>query len=511
MVESNVKGKVITFDQLKHINSELLKTKKTVLYRGDFEFIHPGFIRFLIDAKKTGDVLIIIIPSDHLHFSNANNSVFDEIMRAEMVAAVECIDYVVINTEKDSSKIITQIKPFSYFRSSNGASVDSDEHQVYLSEKYAVELTNGKFFTYEDMSFVTKSMVNEIFSVFPPEVETYLREFSTKYNFEKVNKALDSFKSCKVLVLGEAILDEYVYGNTLGKSGKEPILALRYDSMEVHAGGSVVIANHLSEFCNTVGLVTYLGTENTNEEFIRNNLQANVTADFIYKSNSPTITKRRFVEKYLVSKLLELYEMNDSPLIENEELKLFNILSERLEEADVVIVADYGHGLISEKIIDLLCKKSKFLAINTQINAGNNGFHTVSRYPRADYVCVHEGEIRLDQRNRFGDIEPMVIALCNQMGAKTVMVTRGKNGTLLYDPKTGFTKSPALSIKVVDRVGAGDSVLAVSSLCVSRGIPNDLVGFISNMVGAQAITIVGNRTHINKPKLLQSICSVLKR
>jgi sugar/nucleoside kinase (ribokinase family) len=90
------------------------------------------------------------------------------------------------------------------------------------------------------------------------------------------------------------------------------------------------------------------------------------------------------------------------------------------------------------------------------------------------------------------------------------MVTRGKLGTLLYRAGDGFYECPALSIKVVDRIGAGDSVLAITSLCEAKGLPPEVTGFVANLVGAQAVTIVGNRSAIDRVQVLKGIEAVLK-
>jgi rfaE bifunctional protein kinase chain/domain len=351
---------------------------------------------------------------------------------------------------------------------------------------------------------------NEYLASFDPEVGEFIRKFKCVHDISDVRQAFESLSHLNVLVIGEAIIDEYVYGDTLGKSAKEPILALRYMSSEKHAGGSIVIANHLADFCKSVRLVTYLGATHSQEEFIRESLKLNVHPEFVIKSNSPTIVKRRFVEKYLVAKLLEIYEINDEPMLEQEENQLSAILETYLPSCDVVIVADYGHGLITKRVIDYLCRKARYLAVNTQINAANAGYHTISRYPRADYVCLHEGEVRLDQRDRTSELTLLVEKLASTMGCRLVMVTRGKHGSLLYGPKSGFSRCPAFAVKVVDRVGAGDSVLAISSLCAASRLPADMTGFVSNMVGAQAVTIVGNRSPIDKKGLLIAIEGMLR-
>ena len=90
------------------------------------------------------------------------------------------------------------------------------------------------------------------------------------------------------------------------------------------------------------------------------------------------------------------------------------------------------------------------------------------------------------------------------------MITRGTAGTLLYRAGRGFFESPALAMKVVDRVGAGDSVLAISALCEAREFPADITGFVSNLVGAQACTIVGNRSSVDRVQIFKAIEAIMK-
>ena len=157
-----------------------------------------------------------------------------------------------------------------------------------------------------------------------------------------------------------------------------------------------------------------------------------------------------------------------------------------------------------------MCRKTRFLAVNTQLNAANTGFNSISKYPRADYLCVHDGEIRLDTRSRLGDIKTLVSEVAQRSSCPTIMVTRGSKGTLLYRVNRGFVESPALALKVVDRIGAGDAVLALTATLVAARVPEDVVGFIANVIGAQAVQIVCNRTSIERIPLIKHIESLLK-
>jgi len=508
-VSPDTQNKIKPLDELADELSKLKADGHVVVHsHGLFDLVHPGHVRHLAAAKRTGDVLVVTITPDRYVNKGPHRPAFSEHLRAESLASLQDVDFVAINQSPSGAEAIRFLKPNVYARGPL-ASASEDAAPQTSSEEEVAQLVGARIHITTDVSFSSSKLINSFLPVYPPGVHDYLRNFGARYTLDDLVKMIDAFKDLRVMVVGEAILDEYVYGEVLGKSSKEPILAMRYASKETHAGGSVVIANHLAEFCDHVQLVSYLGQEDSREDFVRKSLKDNVSPCFVYKPESPTIVKRRFVENYQVTKLLELYEMNDAPVADHIENDLCNRINERLPDVDVVITADYGHGLITSRVVETLTQ-ARFLAVNTQINAANNGYHTLSKYPRADYVCVHEGEIRLDQRDHETDLEQLVKSVSDRMDAGTLMVTKGKYGTLLYDRNVGFSEAPGLAVKVVDRVGAGDSVLAISSLCAAQGLPLDVTGFLSNMVGAQAVTIVGNRTAINRDQLTRGVESVLR-
>jgi bifunctional ADP-heptose synthase (sugar kinase/adenylyltransferase) len=296
----------------------------------------------------------------------------------------------------------------------------------------------------------------------------------------------------------------------MGKSAKEPILAARYLSTEKFAGGILAVANHVAGFCPQVGMLTMLGTVNTQEEFVRQHVKQNVEPMFLYKAGSPTIVKRRFVEGYLLQKLFEVYEMNDEELDPAQNNVLCTMLKETLPRYDVVIVVDYGHGMLTKEAIDLLCGEARFLAVNTQSNAGNRGFNTISKYPRADYICLARHEIALEERNRRGDLQHMILNVSQKLSCGCIVVTLSKDGNICYSKDEGFVEAPALAHQVVDRVGTGDAVLALTSLCVAQQAPMEIVGFIGNVVGAQAVATLGNRNSVEPVPLFKHIKALLE-
>ena len=314
----------------------------------------------------------------------------------------------------------------------------------------------------------------------------------------------------KVLVIGEAIIDIYHFSEVIGKAGKEPTLVAKEAHNKTYAGGILALANHLSDFCDEIMCLTYLGEKAEYQDVIQSSLKPNVKMIPIYKNNSPTIVKRRFVEEYLRQKLFEVYEINDDFLESNQNNLLQQHLNTLLPQYDLVIVADYGHGLLDNHAIETIAAKAKFLAINTQSNAGNNGFNCISKYPRANFVSIATRELQLNYRQKHLSIPEQLKRLMEDHNYKTVMITNGKNGVYVSRKNELIQEVPAFVNTVVDRVGAGDAVLAIASLYAYQGVPTELIGFISNVVGAEAVGIMGNEKYIEKVTLMKHITHLLK-
>ncbi len=484
---------------------------KTIVHcHGVFDLLHVGHIRHLEEAKALGDVLVVTVTPDCYVNKGPHRPAFQEDLRIEGIAALDAVDYVAMNQWETAENAIKALKPDVYVKGPDYKPGRPDLTGGILREEAAVQLVGGRLETTNDVQFSSTSLLNRYVSMFPSNLNGWLVQFRERYTAEDVIDYLERLRALRVLVIGEAILDEYVYCQALGKSSKEPILAMQHVSKDTQLGGSLAIANHLANFCDHVELVSYLGTIQPHEKFIRQNLKTNISANFVFKSGSPTIVKRRFIEEYQFSKLLEVYEMNDAPLTDREDGQLSDLMSEKLANCDVAIVADFGHGLLSQSSIELLGEQAPFLAVNTQINAANMGFHTISKYPKADYISIQEKEIRVDRRDARGELKPMIEGLSKDLNCPSVMVTQGKNGTLLYHQEYGYFESPSLAVKVVDRIGAGDALFALTAPCVAVNIPADVVGLIGNLAGAQSVMTVGNSASVDRVQLQRSVESLLK-
>lgn len=483
---------------------------RIVQCHGVFDLVHPGHIRHLEEAKGQGDILVVTItPDEHVN-KGPGRPVFNQRLRSESVAALQCVDYVAINEWPTAIETIHLLRPDVYVKGKEYADPENDLTGRIVDEEQSIFSVGGRIYFTDDMTFSSSHLINNHFSVLPPETCEWLRAFRERHSIEEVMGYLESAAGLKVLVVGEAIIDEYVFCDGLGKSTKDPILAFQYRSAEAYAGGSLAVANHLAGFCQEVHLITLLGEHERREEFVRRSLLPNVEPHLLTEQEAPTIHKRRFVDTHTGARMFELYVMDDSPLNSDCERDVIRALNETAQKCDVVIVADYGHGMLSPAAIDALVGSRVFLAVNTQANAGNRGFNTIAKYPRADYVCLAGHEIALETRMRHGHWRDLVLEVVKRIECENFTMTQGSSGSLHYSPDFGFTEVPALADRVTDRVGAGDAVLAVTSLLVAQRAPWEIVGFIGNVAGAQMVGDLGNRVTVSKASIAKSVISLMK-
>lgn len=503
---------VKTLEELALILAEQKSSgKKIVQCHGVFDLLHIGHIRHFEEAKALGDVLVVTLTPDHFVNKGPSRPAFGQDLRAEAVAALDVVDYVAVNQWPLAAPAIKMLAPNFYVKGQDYKNHDDDVTGGILEEEDAVKSVGGEIAYTDDITFSSSNLINRHMSVLSDSLSEYLVGFSAKYSAKDVLGYLEGAKALRVLVLGETIIDEYVYCDTLGKAGKEPVLVAREVESERFAGGVVAVANHISAFSDHAEILTFLGEDPSDREFVGSKISPTIVSEFLPMANgASTIVKKRYLETYPFQKLFEVYQMHDGESVAEESAKLCSKLEEVLPDYDVVIVTDYGHGMISPEAVEVLSSKANFLAINTQVNAGNLGFNTVSKYPRADFICVSESEIRLDARSRRRSLEEIVLEVGERLQCERFIITRGEHGCLCYYKGQGFSEIPAFGAKVVDRIGAGDAVFSVAALCAVQGAPMELVGFIGNAVGAEAVASVGHRTSTQQLTLYRQIETLLK-
>ncbi|MBK9673331.1 MAG: adenylyltransferase/cytidyltransferase family protein [Bacteroidetes bacterium] len=503
-------SKIIALDALASITTSLKSEGKKIAHcHGCFDLMHLGHIKHFEAAKNTADVLIVTLTPDRFVNKGPGRPVFNEMHRMEAIAALQCVDYVALNKWETAVETIKIVKPDFYVKGQDYKNAKDDITGNIGFEEEAVKAVGGKFYITEEVQFSSSKLINTHFSPLSDSVQSFLADFKSRHSAESVIAEIEKLKDAKILVIGDTIIDEYHYCKPLGKSSKSPTISSVYLRGESYAGGVLAIANHLAQFAGKVEMMTCLGEENTQQELIEQKLSPSVDRKFFYRKNAPTPTKRRYLDKYLNIKLFEVTFMNDSYIEKELEEQMITYLKSVLANYDMVMIADFGHGLISPAIIKFLEESGKYLAVNAQTNSNNYGFNYITKYSRANYISIDEKELRLPFGDNYGAVEPLIEKLKAISHAELIQITLGQEGSVIYYDKT-FAKAPALASAVKDSVGAGDAVLSVTALCAQMGVAPEIIIFVGNCVGSLAVEIIGNEHPVYKKDLTKFIKHLLK-
>jgi len=502
--------KIKKLQELKNIIADLKKQKKTVVHcHGVFDLIHPGHIRHLSSAKKEGDVLVVTVTSDPFVRKGPGRPIFNENLRAETLASFSAVDYVAINPAPTATECIKMLKPHVYVKGQDYINKSKDVTGKISEEEEAIVSVGGRIAFTHDITFSSSKLINEHMQVFSEGTREYLKGISAQYPLDYIFETLEKIKKLKVLVIGEAIIDQYHYCEALDKSRKSNVVVYKYVSEESFAGGSLAVSNHIAGLVKDISLVTLTGNDNKRYAgFLSEKMKPNVKLINFERPDSRTIVKRRFVNAN--QKLFEVCYLNDSPLPSETEKKIQSKLKQMISDYDLVVVSDFGHGFLSDNLARTICKKAKFLAVNTQTNGANMGFNFITRYANVDYAALDELEIRYAAHDKAGGLEGIMKKVSHKIHCDNLVITRGSFGALSLSNKKEFINAPALATSVVDPIGAGDAFFAFTALLVASGVPQDLVVFIGNAVGALAVQIICNRDPVDPIDLKKFITTILK-
>jgi rfaE bifunctional protein kinase chain/domain len=506
------KNKILSLDELVKVVGNLQKQGKTVVQsHGVFDIIHPGIIQHLDDAAALGDVLVVTIIKDKDVRRGPGRPVFPERLRAENVAALALVDYVCVVDDDIPFACVKRLNPDIFAKGQAYKERDRKIHRKIFKEERELYFGKSKLVETKSFSFSASEIINHLLGIYPEETKVFLQDFSRKYSFDYIARSLDNLSDLKVLIIGDSIIDEYYFCTPMGKSAKAQLVVNQYLSHEVYPGGVLAVANHVAAAGQEVTLITLLGQEDSREDFIRENLNPLIKGKYFLRDDGPTVIKKRYVDRYNNQKLFEINYLKDLYIDGASETEIIDCLREEIPRHDLVIVADFGHGLITQRMVQALREYTHRLAVNTQTNAANVGFNLITKYRQPQFVCLGENEARLAMQNRSDDISVVAQELARTLGTERLIVTLGKKGSVGVDREKPPHFTPIFSPKLVDTVGAGDAVFSYTALCSAQGLPLDLTTFVGNVVGAIAVQIMGNKEAVKKYAVLEFISTLLKQ
>ena len=487
-----------------------LKGKKIGLCHGVFDVIHAGHLSHFEEVRKKCDYLFVTVTEDKFVNKGPNRPVNNHYFRAKVLESLRQVDYVGINFSPDALESIRQIKPHFYFKGKDYRGKKDLTERLYKEINELKKINSKIIYTDSPLQSSTE-IINKSFSyVLDSKLTKYLESKNKKEILKQSIESLKKIENKKVLIIGDAIIDQYDFVQPLNKPIKESILATRYLKTDIFLGGVFAAAINLSQFNNNVSICTLMGNDKDIKAPIKK-FQKKIRSRIFFEKEKVTTRKRRFVENAYNRKISEIYFMDDNLLSDQNKKRVLDYLKKETNKFDVIILIDYGHGFIDQDIYNVLKKRAKFLAINCQTNSANLGFNLITKYPFSDFICIDEPELRLAASDNNSEIDEIVTKqISKKIKCKNITITRGRNGSFSY-LNSNILKTPALiSDKVIDTIGAGDVFLVIASLLYSVKADQQVTNIIGNIAGALKVDILGHSKSISKSNFYAILNHILK-
>ena len=507
-------AKIISFEAAPALFKKLRAARKRIVQsHGIFDLIHPGHILHLEEARSLGDVLVVTLTADKFVKKGPGRPIFKEQLRLRSLAAMSCVDYVVLVPFTGAVEAIKCVRPHIYCKGQDYADPDFDTEGTIPTELAAVKSVGGQARFIGAIKYSSTKLLNQHFDHLSTPVKAFCESLAMRHNRKQFVHAVNSFAGLKVLVVGDTIFDRYSSVKVQGLTSKNKIISGRFLREETQCGGALAVFRHVKQFARSVKYVSLVGHEPWAQKQLRNHVAPGEDCT-VRDAGFTTIIKQRFVEPLVegaeMSKLFAVNFIDAQPPSEKILRQLEKKLLAEIRKADVVLLLDFGHGMMQAHLRELVQDKAKFLALNCQTNSNNHGFNIINRqYQRADAFTLDENEIMLAIGRRDVGFQKELAALKKSFRASYSWLTRGSVQTIGLHDREAACLCPPLERDVVDTIGAGDAFFSVAALAAVHGLPVDLATFLGQLAGAQAVKIVGNAEPISKPTLLKSGISLL--
>lgn len=483
---------------------------------GCFDIVHPGHIRHLEFAARQGDILLVSISGDRHIYKGTGRPLIPELLRAENLAALNCVDWVHIDSHPTALELIQQVQPDVYLK---GREYEHNRDPRFLAEKRAVEQADGRVvFSSGDIVFSSSALIEAMACELDPSGRQ-LQQLGEVHELapSHLDRLIDRFADQRIVVIGESILDTYIHCQRPEIASEGPMMTLRPMQHQHFDGGAAIICQHLAALGANATLVTSLPETQAAMMLVDRLRGRGVDVRWI-RCDGDTVEKQRYlVGRQKVLKVdcgqpIALDEGARSTFIElavaatsaNSGSKSDHAPARGAScPADAVILCDYGQGLLTPALLDRLIAR---LRPNVPLITGDvsgprsNLLHLKS----LDVVCPNEAELRSAVGDFAEGLGAVVWRWLEATDVTSALVTLGEEGVIAFTRLPGASSRrgwqsrllsehiPALGPAAVDELGCGDALLATVTLGLAAGADLVQAAYLGSLAASIEARHIGN-------------------
>ena len=507
--QAGYRRKIKTRDELHALLGPRPRAKKVIMCHGTFDLVHPGHIRHLMYAKSKADILVASLTSD-AHISKANYRPFvPQQLRAMNLAALEVVDYVIVDDDPKPLENLALLQP-DYFAKgyeyTDGGVNPRTQEEMDVLATYGGEV----IFTPGDVVYSSSRFIESEPPKIPVEKLVALME-SEGVTFETLRAALDKCRGLRVHVLGDTIVDSYIYTTPIGSStSKTPTLSVKLEEQVDFAGGAAVVARHLRAAGADVTFSTVLG-EDAHKDFVLAEMERHgIRCLPVIDTTIPTTQKAAYIANGY--RLLKVDRVDNRPISE----KLVEQFAAALAstEVDAYVFSDFRHGIFGKGSIPELTAALKAGPLKVADSQVASRWGNILDFHGFDLITPNEKEARFSLADQDSVVRPLALELYRRAGCKVLILKMGSRGIITYreashDVRAFFTID-AFADPVVDPVGAGDALLSYATLSLRATGDPVVASILATMAAGVACEHDGN-TPVTPEQVLHKLAVIEKR
>jgi D-beta-D-heptose 7-phosphate kinase/D-beta-D-heptose 1-phosphate adenosyltransferase len=310
-----------------------------------------------------------------------------------------------------------------------------------------------------------------------------------------LKRAISNFKQAKVLVIGDLILDEFIWGDVSRISPEAPVPVVWVNSETFMPGGAANVANNIHALGGQACICGVIGSDERGRVMVDELRRKNIDVEGIVIDNErPTTLKTRVIAHH--QQVVRIDREKVDGIDDNIIGQMSTYLKEKISEVDAVLIEDYGKGVIIPRLIQELVSLAQRHKRIITVDPKEEHF---SFYQNVSLLTPnnHEAGVALGKKIKTDQqLEESGLALLNNLNARAVLVTLGENGMRLFENKDRSVHIPTVAQEVFDVSGAGDTVIAAASTALASGasmleaahIANYAAGIVVGKVGVNIAT-----------------------
>ncbi|OGV49456.1 MAG: hypothetical protein A2X49_00735 [Lentisphaerae bacterium GWF2_52_8] len=505
--------KIIAFEKAQEQIEALRNTKKNttvVLCHGCFDIVHPGHIRHLKFAREQGTFLVVSITPDVCVQKGSSRPYVPQELRAENLAAIECVNMVVVAPGETGTEPIEVIKPDIYVKGGEYA-VSRDSR--FLKEKNLVEKLGGRVvYSSGEVIFSSTELIRD-HDLNTAESEK-LQFICKRYDIKKsiLTKILEEAPKRKFLIVGESLLDEYKYCDGLGIAQESPVLSISLKHRVQFVGGAGTLALHLAALGANVTFLSSVDMNSEGSGYFHYTLnESGISLSNIEDKHRPIIVRSHYFVDF--HQVLELENGRHRPLDSSLRSQILKQFKKELKNSpDCVVLSDFGYGLLPEDLVADMIATAQAKGIPLASDISMTLRTQLEKFYESDYFNATEMELRSCMHDYESGISVLVDRFYSQSSVKELYLTLADGSALYFrrPPKKGVENMesahiPSLLLRRGDKRGCGEAFLA-GTLLSKAGGGNE----VQSMYLGTILAAVHSRSIGNKPLKRDEVIRLLE-